>query len=448
MSIDFPSTFVGESRNSVIEFQNTGGTTLSLDVGLEPESPNFSISAGGGQVQVLPGYSHDIGVSYTPLTAGFDSTEVMTGVAFPHVPVTGLAEDKTYGCLVQPDTLDFGSLVLGQSGNLVFSITNTGNQPLEVTPLFDSPHYSLDYGDPTLDPGQTGNGSITFFPQAPGFQVALVDLGNDFCLDITCIGTGLVDFQTGDNRVGMFFDSEFTALEFQTSTTPEIVTGYLVFSNPSESTGVGAWECAYDLTGNGQYLGWQLEGQAINVGDYNNLIVGIGGTPLPHGPTILLATFQVLVSSPSEVLELSLSPTQFPSLPDRMVWAPGGEPGVLLPMFPNTGRATVAWINNEVSPVGYEVPAATRLLPNVPNPFNPSTRVRFELAGRTNVRVTIYDVTGRSILTLVDEFLEAGPHSRVWRGRDGAGRQVPSGQYFVRLVTGKRVDVRKILLLK
>jgi hypothetical protein len=448
MSVDFPSTFVGDSRDSVIEFHNTGGTTLSLDVGLEPESPNFSIFVGGGQIQVLPGYSHDIGVSYTPLTAGVDSTAVMIGATFPPVPVTGLAEDRIYSCLVQPDTLNFGSLVLGQSGNLVFSITNTGNQPLEVTPFFDSPHYSMAYGDPTLDPGQTSNGSITFFPQAPGFQVALVDLGNDLCLDITCIGTGLVDFQMGDNRVGMFFDSEFTALEFQTSATPEIVTGYLVFSNPSVSTGVGAWECAYDLTGNGQFLGWQFEGQAINVGDYNNLIVGIGGAPLPFGPTILLATFQVLVSNPSAILELSLSPTQFPSIPGQMVWAPGGEPGVLLPMLPVTGLETVAWINKDVTSVDLDVPAATRLLPNVPNPFNPSTRVQFELAGHTNVRVTIYDLTGRSVLKLVDEFLEAGPHSRIWVGRDEAGRQVPSGPYFVRLVTENRVDVRKILLLK
>jgi hypothetical protein len=448
LSVDFPSTFVGDWRYTVIDFHNTGGTTLSIDARLEPEIPNISIDTGGGPFEVLPGWTHSFSVQYHPVTAGTDSTTVLLGASYPPIPVTGLAVDKTYGCLVQPDTLDFGSLQLGQTAILPFSITNTGNQPLEVTPLLDSPHFPMNYGERTLDPGETFNGAVTFFPLAPGFHEALVDLGNGLCRDIVCQGTALTDFQDGENLVGMFFDLEFSALTFRTTATPEIVTGYLVFSNPSTSTGVAAWECAYDLAGNGQYLGWQLEGQAINVGDYNNLIVGIGGPPLPFGPKILLATFQILVPSPSEILELSLRPTQFPSIPGQMVWAPGDPPGVLLPMRPTTGQETVAWINKDVVSAGSDIPLATGLWNNIPNPFNPSTRINFALGKPTNVRITIYDVTGRSIMTLVDGFLEAGPHSRVWRGRDEAGRQAPSGSYFVKLVTDKRVDSQKILLLK
>ena len=117
-------------------------------------------------------------------------------------------------------------------------------------------------------------------------------------------------------------------------------------------------------------------------------------------------------------------------------------------MLPFTGQETVAWVNTNLSSVETDIPLATALMPNIPNPFNPSTRINFGLAQSANVRVVIYDVTGRAIMTLVDEFLEAGPHSRIWQGRDDSGRQTPSGQYFVRMVTGNRVDTQKILLLK
>ena len=60
----------------------------------------------------------------------------------------------------------------------------------------------------------------------------------------------------------------------------------------------------------------------------------------------------------------------------------------------------------------------------------------------------IYDVTGRLVRTLVARELTHGPHSEVWQGRDDAGRPVPSGAYYVRLVTGEGVDNRKIMLLK
>ena len=90
----------------------------------------------------------------------------------------------------------------------------------------------------------------------------------------------------------------------------------------------------------------------------------------------------------------------------------------------------------------------TRLLPNVPNPFNPQTEIRFELALPGPTRVAVYDLTGRLVKILVDGPMAAGPHMRIWQGRDTEGRQVPSGAYYVRLVTDTRMDHQKIMLLK
>ena len=91
---------------------------------------------------------------------------------------------------------------------------------------------------------------------------------------------------------------------------------------------------------------------------------------------------------------------------------------------------------------------ASRLLPNVPNPFNPSTRIRFELARESEVQVSVFDVTGRLVKVLENSSLAAGEYSRTWQGRDESGRPVASGAYYVRLVMDNMVDHQKIMLLK
>ena len=91
---------------------------------------------------------------------------------------------------------------------------------------------------------------------------------------------------------------------------------------------------------------------------------------------------------------------------------------------------------------------ATQLLPNVPNPFNPETEIRFALARTGRVRVAVYDVAGRRVAVLVDEERAAGRHRVTWQGRGDAGRLQPSGAYYVSLETATGRDTRKILLLK
>ena len=83
-----------------------------------------------------------------------------------------------------------------------------------------------------------------------------------------------------------------------------------------------------------------------------------------------------------------------------------------------------------------------------PNPFNPSTTIRFELPATERVTLTIYDANGRLVRTLVSETMSHGPHSVDWNGTDNAGRSVGSGVYFYRLETGRYTDSSKMVLLK
>ena len=91
----------------------------------------------------------------------------------------------------------------------------------------------------------------------------------------------------------------------------------------------------------------------------------------------------------------------------------------------------------------------TALLANVPNPFNPVTTIRFDLGRPGHVGIAIFDVAGRRVRGLLDVELEAGAGRSVeWTGRDDAGRKVPSGVYFCRLVTDDTTMSRALVLLE
>jgi hypothetical protein len=87
------------------------------------------------------------------------------------------------------------------------------------------------------------------------------------------------------------------------------------------------------------------------------------------------------------------------------------------------------------------------LYQNHPNPFNPSTTIRFCLPERCAVRLEVFDVTGRRTAVLIDDFMEKGPYATVWAGKDENGTAA-SGVYFYRLTAGKKTISKKMVLLR
>jgi len=94
------------------------------------------------------------------------------------------------------------------------------------------------------------------------------------------------------------------------------------------------------------------------------------------------------------------------------------------------------------------MPMVTKLYGNYPNPFNPSTVLRFSLACEDRVVIDIYSIKGQLVRSLVNGVYGAGVHNVVWNGRDELGRSVSSGIYFYRIRTSEYTGVRKMLLLK
>ncbi|MBA7621062.1 hypothetical protein ES703_28419 [subsurface metagenome] len=85
---------------------------------------------------------------------------------------------------------------------------------------------------------------------------------------------------------------------------------------------------------------------------------------------------------------------------------------------------------------------------NYPNPFNPSTIVRFDIAEADHVTLRIYNLLGQEVATLHDVFTVPGRYQVVWNATNAAGQRVPSGIYFYRVVSGKNSGTGKMVLLQ
>ncbi|MBN1826939.1 MAG: PQQ-binding-like beta-propeller repeat protein [Candidatus Eisenbacteria bacterium] len=97
---------------------------------------------------------------------------------------------------------------------------------------------------------------------------------------------------------------------------------------------------------------------------------------------------------------------------------------------------------------GAAPPARLVMAPAMPNPFNPSTTIAFEVPHNGHVSLTIHDIRGRRVAKLADKVLPAGRHRLVWKGLDDTGRAVASGVYFARIEHGGRAIARKLVLVR
>jgi C1A family cysteine protease len=107
-------------------------------------------------------------------------------------------------------------------------------------------------------------------------------------------------------------------------------------------------------------------------------------------------------------------------------------------------------IELELATTGDDTPPVdqVRLAQNYPNPFNPGTTIRYELPGACHVSISVYDVAGRLIRTLIDTEKGAGIHNVFWDGADSNGSPAASGIYFYRLDAEGMIITKKMVLLR
>ncbi|MCP4568845.1 MAG: T9SS type A sorting domain-containing protein [FCB group bacterium] len=94
------------------------------------------------------------------------------------------------------------------------------------------------------------------------------------------------------------------------------------------------------------------------------------------------------------------------------------------------------------------LPLKYELHSNYPNPFNPMTTISYDLPSASEVRLEVYNVLGQIVITLVDQYQEAGRQQVVWNGKDTQGQTVASGTYFYRLTADEFSSSQPMILLK
>jgi predicted CXXCH cytochrome family protein len=101
-----------------------------------------------------------------------------------------------------------------------------------------------------------------------------------------------------------------------------------------------------------------------------------------------------------------------------------------------------------IIPVSSEVPVRYEMTQNYPNPFNPVTRFKFSIPKPGNVRIVVYDITGKEVAQLLNSELTPATYEVDWNSTNSYGNQVGSGVYFYRIIAGEFAETKKMVLLK
>lgn len=147
----------------------------------------------------------------------------------------------------------------------------------------------------------------------------------------------------------------------------------------------------------------------------------------------------------AELKVLEIEPVVIKDMSHEMMFVYDGEDNSglkdLQPEFPAIKVELAKLINNLL-------PTEFALRQNAPNPFNPDTKILYDLPRASSVRMDVYNVLGQKVTSLVDSYQEAGTQSVIWNGTDNQGHAVGSGVYFYHLEAEGFSATKKMMMLK
>jgi len=114
----------------------------------------------------------------------------------------------------------------------------------------------------------------------------------------------------------------------------------------------------------------------------------------------------------------------------------------------NAENVDITESTTDVEQVGETVPASFNLEQNFPNPFNPETSIKYQLAGQREVSLKVFNLLGQDVATLVNQKQEAGVYRATWDGTNRFGQKVASGVYLFQLKAGDFQMTRKMVMMR
>jgi len=245
---------------------------------------------------------------------------------------------------------------------------------------------------------------------------------------------GWIDFKkSGDiweTRLVKIDYSSFTIMTSEYSNTAQYSYN---FSDAERDAGYLIYSLGADLTGDGIVEFYVLAhyGSVDNPRQTMKIVdVTTGTTLFERDDASYYYTYSVVWDADNDgMLELSFAKYDYPSM-EKYVYE-----------VYSTGVA--ASLNSE--PIHK---LSFKLEQNFPNPFNPATTIQFNLTKSANVKIDIFNVEGKLVKQIVNNYRKTGSHKVLWNGTNNKGVRVSSGTYFYRITDDNNVQTKKMLLLK
>jgi len=254
-----------------------------------------------------------------------------------------------------------------------------------------------------------------------------------FCLEETTNKVFIIDMNyfsnggTGSSTIGLQYDT-ITAIEHPDS--PNYMFTYV----PSSAGASANW--------NNDYFEF-----AYNVGFIEGIVYLNGGAGNVEEVTVTAGSES---TNPDETGFYSIE--IYPGTYDVTASLDGYEQDTVIDVLVEEDQITSGVDFTLYPSVGLEdkpLSSKITLIGNYPNPFNTETTITFSLAENTgNTELSIYNISGRKVITLINKELSAGKHSFIWKGNNENNKQVPGGIYFYKLKSGKFASTKKMILMK
>jgi len=147
---------------------------------------------------------------------------------------------------------------------------------------------------------------------------------------------------------------------------------------------------------------------------------------------------------------LTLTQAPLPNLPNGSLFAVHSDASLHSYDWADIAAEMGLCVNDcETSDTQAELaPRKSGILSSLPNPFNPTTTIRYRVSREGPVVLSIFDLQGRLVRTLLDANKAPGDHQEIWRGQDDAGRTASAGIYFVQMISAAGVSTHKVILVK
>ena len=441
-----------------LEIRSTGKAALTWNLDL-PDLPWLEVGETSGTIQAGESQSVELNFNTTSLDTGIYTNNILlrtndTGRDSFAVPVRLRVTDKPTGDLVisdiavnGPDTLNIGDML---NREVSAYLVNTGTDPIDTTitiGLYASQDEELTgrdslFATTRIDTGlRAGDGTRIIMPEGALVPGDLTP-GSGYLFMVADAEDNITEVNEENNRQNYGVTLEEAPLP-QFAGIPGTTEGFSLELSQNEAT-----ERVVEFANTGRdslffSVLWFAPNSALTV--YATGTAAAGDSAAPAYLKDATPAVGEIAPGDSGAVTLTFSgETAEPGVYEDTLSIISNDPEqtvTLIPMHVDIDEGTS--LENP-----HQLPDEFALRQNYPNPFNPNTTIEYQLPREADVRITIYNMAGQSVTTLVHQSMDAGYHRVSWDGTTDVGRMVSSGVYIYRIHAGDYTQTRKMILMR